>query len=158
MKIVALVLSFFLVMVIGAMFFLGFFSLRAVPNMRSALSEPQPIAVARFATHSTSHPFPPNTEIEIRGPEIEIHRFHSKAFFMPGWPEIIIMLVVLGFPVLLLFLLLLFVVRKARGSGAGGCSREEDSRLAQELYDLQKKLEKRVESLETIILDEMKKE
>jgi len=69
---------------------------------------------------------------------------------MPGGPELLIC----GVLVLLPVVIVLAIVGLTRGTRQEGS--EEDRRRAQEIYTDLEKLEKRVETLETILLDRVK--
>lgn len=75
----------------------------------------------------------------------------------PG-PEIIVpvvfIVVVIGLPILGAFMLALAKILKSGGkSSRGGLSETEETRLIQDIHRSLSKLEERIDTLETVILD-----
>ena len=76
-------------------------------------------------------------------------------FGMPGGLEILVILVILGLPLLILW----GIVRSASGGrgGRAGTMAEEEARTMQEIHAGLAKMEERIESLETLLVDKEEK-
>lgn len=70
-----------------------------------------------------------------------------------GLGEILIILIVVGLPVLCATLVILAMLFRGKQSQRRELSDQEETRLIQELHQSMSRLERRIESIETIVLE-----